>query len=555
MANHTCADTSSDCVCRFLPSCCQICAFDGAGFSWNRLLGGRLYQTGDLVRLVVLHGDVESHSVEHGRSSAATPASGRTRLVVVGRAQGFVPVQVPIRKGTSLETFSLRHAEAKPNVPPKAHITAHFATSQVKLDGVRVDVTEAESCISSHPDVSECRVVAVRLPVLFSERPSPMAALSQIRNDVAASEPGQRHTVLVAFVDWVDGAKNEHDCLRALADYAARTLPRFLLPPWPAGWCDVSFHGGFHRLRTSGKIDIGAHVRAFCVDFFSKNNAAGLDTSSSKFTLPEAERATIGHDKHAEVLWELCDCACRAFGARIFHSKAEPSAATPSNTNTQIRSFDLYAAAVEFGAASSLKLAEFAAHFARAFQIAMPFGVFRQLRRIGLLCDFIVQTREQGDEELKTRATILHADSTHGQAAKMSAGASENVVIRDAVFTGQTTRALGRAQTSCCRAMDQNVFFRREAAQLDSILWKMDLRKCIDASPLLVPLPSRGKGSVKPSPSERADEQWAVVIGSHAGIVKCCDAPSGKVIWTYHLPEHSRVEAPAIATPDGLERT
>jgi hypothetical protein len=65
------------------------------------------------------------------------------------------------------------------------------------------------------------------------------------------------------------------------------------------------------------------------------------------------------------------------------------------------------------------------------------------------------------------------------------------------------------------------------------LCWKVDLAKCIDATPLVV---DRGNA-------------FSVYVGSHSGAFVCVDVGSGSEVWRRHLPD--RIESSAAASSCG----
>lgn len=86
-----------------------------------------------------------------------------------------------------------------------------------------------------------------------------------------------------------------------------------------------------------------------------------------------------------------------------------------------------------------------------------------------------------------------------------------------------------------------NVYFKSQVRRIDknvewnaaSLLWRVEMSKCIDASPLVV-----------------ADQYSAYCfIGSHSGKLNCIDFSSGNVVWEILLG--NRIESSCCISPCG----
>ena len=381
-----------------------------------------------------------------------TSNNDNPHLVVVGRCSGVFTVSpAPDRKNGGANV--------------------QFATRQVKINGNRVEVSEVEACITSHPAVQRCRVVAIRQAGNRSLGP---------------------RVELVVFVQVRGDSSSE---ILKVVHFALARLPDYMVPLWPSGWHVVP-STGFHHL-SNGKIDITPHVR---------------DHVSGHAQLHgEAEPRTI--EQPRTTLTILADAIQAAFGFCV------PVAAE------EIEHFDVFKAIQTHGV-SSLDIALFSGYILRRFNVQVSREILQHHRTLPALAKVVTSPQR----------TTPKTSSLSNKSNEATIGAE--------VLAGQgMTR----------RRRTLNIISPGTKIGALSIAWKSDLKKCIDASPVGTRVPKNAPPAPGRSVTAKddSDSRSAVIVGSHAGIIQCCDAQTGSEVWSYCPATLGRVEASATISPCG----
>lgn len=82
-----------------------------------------------------------------------------------------------------------------------------------------------------------------------------------------------------------------------------------------------------------------------------------------------------------------------------------------------------------------------------------------------------------------------------------------------------------------------------------SVAWRVDLGRCVDASPLLARVPAAGAGTSTGEEDGEGPPVWVAIAGSHSRVVAAVDARTGRERW--RTPVGGRVEGGAALSGDG----